>query len=247
MFGAVRSVYYGFRSDNLGGREHLEAQAEGQDWPRTVGLVAKRVIDVVGAVAILVVALPVMVTVAAVVLFTMGRPIFFTQRRPGLHGNIFRLYKFRTMLDLRDKSGHTLSDKERLTAVGRFLRRASLDELPQLFNVIKGEMSLVGPRPLLVEYLPLYSNAQARRHEMRPGITGWAQVSGRNAISWQEKFTIDVLYVDRWSLWIDLRILAATAMSIARRTGITQYGHATVERFRGNDHDYEPAHVASGG
>ena len=225
----------------------MVGRAEGQDWARATGLVVKRTVDVVGAIIILLLALPVMVVVALVVCATMGRPILFVQRRPGLHGKLFRLYKFRTMLELRDSSGQTLSDAQRLTPVGNFLRRSSLDELPQLFNVIKGDMSLVGPRPLLVEYLPLYSPAQARRHELRPGITGWAQVSGRNALSWQERFTIDVLYVDRWSLWVDLRILAATALSVARRTGITQYGHATVERFRGNDYEYDAAQVASSG
>lgn len=212
---------------------------------KNVGLRLKRALDIVGSVVILAVAVPVMVVVAGVVYATMGGPILFSQRRPGLNGKIFRLYKFRTMLELRDKSGKTLSDRERITPVGHFLRKTSLDELPQLFNVIKGDMSLVGPRPLLVEYLPLYSSIQARRHEMRPGITGWAQVSGRNSLSWHEKFTIDVLYVDRWSLWIDVRILAATVLSVIRRTGITQYGHATVESFRGNE--YEPGQVVRSG
>lgn len=210
---------------------------EERNWLRYAGLAVKRAFDIAASMAVLALALPAMAVVAAAVYATMGGPILFSQRRPGLHGKIFRLYKFRTMLDLLDGSGRPLSDQERLTAMGSFLRKTSLDELPQLFNVIRGDMSLIGPRPLLVQYLPLYSANQARRHEMRPGITGWAQVSGRNSLTWQEKFTIDVLYVDRWSLWIDLRILLATVLSVARRTGIAQYGHATVECFRGNEYD----------
>ena len=210
-------------------------RAQGTSWLRDAGLAMKRVLDVGAALAMLLVALPALVVVAALVYLRMGGPILFTQQRPGLHGRIFRIYKFRTMLDLRDGAGHPLPDEQRITSLGRFLRASSLDELPQLINVLKGDMSLVGPRPLPVQYLPLYSAAQARRHEMRPGITGWAQVSGRNAISWEEKFRIDVLYVDRWNLWIDLRILLSTALAVIRRTGITQYGHATVECFRGNE------------
>ncbi len=202
----------------------------------------KRAFDLVGAMVLLVVAVPILAIVALLVYARLGRPIFFRQERPGLHGKIFRICKFRTMLDVRGPTGELLSDVDRMTPLGRFLRTTSLDELPQLFNVLKGEMSLVGPRPLPVQYLPLYSAAQARRHEMRPGITGWAQVSGRNAISWQEKFRIDVLYVDRWNFWIDLRILAATTLAVLRRSGITEYGHATAECFRGNE--YEAGQVA---
>jgi sugar transferase EpsL len=208
---------------------------------RSVSLAVKRAMDVVGSLLILLLAFPVLVVVAVLISVRMGAPILFTQRRPGLHGKVFVIYKFRTMLDLRDDSGNQLPDEQRLTSLGRFLRATSLDELPQLLNVLKGDMSLVGPRPLPVQYLSLYSVTQARRHEMRPGITGWAQVSGRNAISWQEKFTIDVLYVDRWNLWIDLRILLSTALAVIRRTGITQCGHATVECFRGNE--LEPSQV----
>ena len=209
---------------------------------RSAGLAAKRLCDVLGAVVILLLALPVLLVVTGLVYLKMGRPIFFFQNRPGLHGKVFRICKFRTMLNLCDTSGVPLPDAERLTPLGRFLRTTSIDELPQLLNVIKGEMSLVGPRPLPVQYLELYSRAQARRHEMRPGITGWAQVSGRNEIDWQEKFRIDVLYVDRWSLLIDLKILLATVLAVVRRAGITQYGHATVECFRGNE--YEQGQVA---
>ena len=205
--------------------------------PRT----AKRLLDLVGALAVLLVAAPVLVIVALLVWTRIGRPILFTQERPGLHGRMFRLFKFRTMANLVDASGRLLPDAERLTSFGKFLRRSSLDELPQLFNVLRGDMSLVGPRPLLAEYLPLYTPIQYRRHEMKPGITGWAQISGRNELSWNEKFRLDVLYIDRWSLWVDVRILAVTVLAVLRRTGITQYGHATVERFYGSEHEQAPA------
>ncbi len=200
---------------------------------------AKRLIDLTVASVVLLVALPVMLIVAMLVWIGLGRPILFVQERPGLNGRVFRLYKFRSMRDLMDSSGRALRDDQRLTSLGRFLRRSSLDELPQLFNVLLGTMSLVGPRPLLTQYLPLYSAAQYRRHEMKPGITGWAQVSGRNALTWEEKFRLDVLYVDRWSLLIDIKILLVTALRVVRASGISQYGHATVEYFRGNDQ--EPA------
>lgn len=204
---------------------------------------AKRAVDIAVASAAVVLALPVLLVVALLVWMGMGRPILFVQERPGLHGKPFRLYKFRTMRNAVDASGRPLTDEQRLTSLGRFLRRMSLDELPQLFNVLRGTMSLVGPRPLLVQYLPLYSPAQRRRHEMKPGITGWAQISGRNDLSWDEKFRLDVLYVDRWTLLIDLKILLVTAVRVLRATGVTQAGHATVEYFRGNDH--EPARVPS--
>ncbi|HWI04360.1 MAG TPA: sugar transferase, partial [Acidimicrobiales bacterium] len=198
------------------------------------------------AFVVLLVALPVMLIVAMSVWIGLGRPILFVQERPGLHGKVFRLYKFRSMRDLVDSSGRVLSDDQRLTSLGRFLRRSSLDELPQLFNVLRGTMSLVGPRPLLTQYLPLYSAAQYRRHEMKPGITGWAQVSGRNALTWEEKFRLDVLYVDRWNLLIDIRILLVTALRVVRASGISQYGHATVEYFRGNDPEPSPLTSLSG-
>jgi lipopolysaccharide/colanic/teichoic acid biosynthesis glycosyltransferase len=160
-------------------------------------------------------------------------PVLFRQKRPGLHGRPFTLYKFRTMTDERDAQGNLLPDAERLTSFGRFLRSTSLDELPELFNVLKGEMSLVGPRPLLMRYLDRYTPEQMRRHEVKPGITGWAQVNGRNAITWEQKFALDVWYVDNQSLWLDLKIIALTAWKILKREGINQPGRATVEYFQG--------------
>lgn len=164
----------------------------------------------------------------------LGSPVLFTQVRPGLHGKPFRMVKFRTMTDERDDSGALLPDAQRLTPFGRFLRASSLDELPELWNVLRGEMSLVGPRPLLMEYLPLYSPEQARRHEVRPGITGWAQVNGRNAISWADKFALDVWYVDHRSLWLDVRILWLTVRKVLVRDGISAAGEATMPRFEGD-------------
>jgi lipopolysaccharide/colanic/teichoic acid biosynthesis glycosyltransferase len=164
----------------------------------------------------------------------LGSPVLFTQVRPGLHGKPFRMVKFRTMTDERDASGALLPDAQRLTPFGRFLRASSLDELPELWNVLRGEMSLVGPRPLLMEYLPLYSPEQTRRHEVRPGITGWAQVNGRNAISWADKFALDVWYVDHRSLWLDVRILWLTVRKVLVRNGISAAGEATMPRFEGD-------------
>lgn len=164
----------------------------------------------------------------------LGSPVLFTQVRPGLHGKPFRMVKFRTMTDARDASGALLPDSQRLTPFGRFLRASSLDELPELWNVLRGEMSLVGPRPLLMEYLPLYSPEQARRHEVRPGITGWAQVNGRNAISWADKFALDVWYVDHRSLWLDVRILWLTVRKVLVRDGISAEGEATMPAFTGS-------------
>jgi lipopolysaccharide/colanic/teichoic acid biosynthesis glycosyltransferase len=164
----------------------------------------------------------------------LGNPILFTQVRPGLHGQPFRMVKFRTMTDARDSSGALLPDAQRLTAFGRFLRASSLDELPELWNVLCGEMSLVGPRPLLMEYLPLYSPEQARRHEVRPGITGWAQVNGRNAISWADKFALDVWYVDHRSLWLDVCILWLTVRKVLMRDDISAAGEATMRKFEGD-------------
>lgn len=164
----------------------------------------------------------------------LGSPVLFTQVRPGLHGKPFRMVKFRTMTDARGPDGQLLPDAERLTPFGRWLRATSLDELPELWNVLRGEMSLVGPRPLLMEYLPLYSPEQARRHEVRPGITGWAQVNGRNAISWAVKFALDVWYVDHRSLWLDLRILWLTVRKVLVRDGISAAGEATMPRFEGD-------------
>lgn len=163
----------------------------------------------------------------------LGSPVLFTQVRPGLHGKPFRMVKFRTMTDARDASGALLPDAQRLTPFGRFLRASSLDELPELWNVLRGDMSLVGPRPLLMEYLPLYSPEQARRHEVRPGITGWAQINGRNAISWPDKFALDVWYVDHRSLWLDIKILRLTVGKVLVRDGISAAGEATMPRFEG--------------
>ena len=194
----------------------------------------KRVIDVAGAAGGLVVLAVPLLSVAVAIRVTMGRPVLFRQTRPGLRGEPFVLYKFRTMRDAVDAAGRPLPDAERLTRLGRLLRSTSVDELPQLWNVLKGDMSLVGPRPLLMEYLPRYSPEQARRHEVRPGLTGLAQVDGRNALDWDTKLALDVAYVDRRSLWLDMRILARTLVQVVRREGISQPGHATAEPFRGS-------------
>ncbi len=195
--------------------------------------VLKRVMDITGAVLGLVLLSPVMLVVAVAIRLTMGSPVLFRQVRPGLHGKPFTMYKFRTMLDLWDDQGNLLPDGLRLTGLGRFLRKTSLDELPELVNVLKGEMSLVGPRPLLMEYLERYSPEQARRHEVKPGITGWAQVNGRNALTWDEKYALDVWYVDHWSFWLDIKILFRTVWRVLRREGISFEGHATMPEFKG--------------
>jgi len=199
----------------------------------------KRGLDIVLSALGLVVLSPLLVTLMVVALCIQGRPIFFMQKRPGLNGQPFDLIKFRTMRDAFDEHGNLLPDAERLTRFGQFLRRTSLDELPELWNVLRGDMSLVGPRPLLMEYLPLYNDEQARRHEVRPGITGWAQVNGRNAISWEEKFALDVWYVDNRSIGLDLKILLMTFISVLRRQGINQPGHATMEYFCGTGKNNE--------
>jgi len=196
-------------------------------------MLAKRIFDFLVACVLLVAFSPVMLAVAIVVLCKMGWPVIFKQVRPGLLGKLFTLYKFRTMKNDRDAEGKLLPDEQRLTRVGSFIRSASLDELPQLFNVLRGDMSLVGPRPLLVEYLERYSPVQARRHEVRPGITGWAQVNGRNALSWEDKFDLDVWYVDNHNLLLDLKILVVTLRELFRRTGINAQGHATMPVFEG--------------
>lgn len=195
----------------------------------------KRVFDVVAAsLGLVVLALPLLM-LALLVRCQLGSPILFRDRRPGLHGEPFELIKFRSMTDERGADGEWLPDADRLTSFGRFLRSTSLDELPELWNVVKGEMSLVGPRPLLMDYLPLYSPTQARRHEMRPGITGWAQVNGRNAISWEEKFELDVWYVDNQSLLLDLKILWLTLHKVLAREGISAAGEATISEFKGTN------------
>ena len=176
---------------------------------------------------------PVLLVLALLVGRKLGSPVLFRQQRPGLNGKIFTMYKFRSMTDKRDGEGKLLPDEDRLPSFGKFLRSTSLDELPELINVLKGDMSLVGPRPLLVQYLPRYSDFQARRHEVRPGITGWAQVNGRNAISWEEKFSLDVWYVDNASFNLDLKILWMTVLKIMKREGISQEGQATMSQFLG--------------
>jgi len=194
----------------------------------------KRVVDIVGASVGIILVAPVLLVVSLLVLLTMGRPVLFRQQRPGLRGKPFTLYKFRTMRDARTASGELLPDDLRLTTFGKWLRSTSLDELPELFNVLKGEMSLVGPRPLLMEYLPRYSPEQARRHEVKPGITGWAQVNGRNALTWEEKFRMDVWYVDHWNLWLDMKILLLTIWKVLKREGISAEGSATMPMFMGD-------------
>ena len=194
----------------------------------------KRLFDVVCAALALLLLSPVLVVVALLVRRQLGSPVLFRQMRPGLGGRPFQMVKFRTMLDATDANGVALPDSERLTRFGRFLRASSLDELPELWNVLKGDMSLVGPRPLLMDYLPLYSPHEFRRHEVRPGVTGWAQVNGRNALSWQQKFELDVWYVDNRSFWLDMRILWKTVIKVLKREGISAQGEATMERFRGS-------------
>lgn len=194
----------------------------------------KRLVDIAGALLGLVLLSPLMLAVAIAVRANMGSPVLFRQQRPGLHGRAFTLLKFRTMREETGADGVALPDAARLSRLGSFLRRTSLDELTELFNVLRGDMSLVGPRPLLPEYLALYSAEQARRHEVRPGITGWAQVNGRNAIAWDEKFAYDVWYVDHQSTWLDLKILWLSVLRVLRAEGISQTGHATMEKFRGS-------------
>jgi len=193
----------------------------------------QRAIDTILGAGALVVLSPVLVATAVGILLSSGRPVLFRQRRIGLREREFVLHKFRTMTRERDDARNLLPDESRLTALGRFLRSTSLDELPELFNVLRGEMSLVGPRPLLPEYLPRYNEFQRRRHEVKPGITGWAQVNGRNALTWEQKFELDVWYVDHQSLWLDLKIVWLTLVKVLKREGISQQGHATAEEFRG--------------
>lgn len=197
--------------------------------------------DVLLAGAGLVVTWPVIVALAVAVRRGMGSPVFFRQVRPGLHGRHFTVVKFRTMKDARDGAGRLLPDSERLTGLGRFLRATSLDELPQLWNVLRGDMSLVGPRPLLPEYLDRYTPEQARRHEVRPGITGWAQVNGRNASTWEQRLQQDVWYVDNQSFWLDLKILWLTVAKVLRREGVSKEGHATMPEFLGTSSSPESA------
>lgn len=196
----------------------------------------KRLFDIVISIVSLVALAPLLAIVSLLIRWKLGGPVLFRQVRPGLNAKPFHLVKFRTMTDARGPDGKLLPDQERLPAFGRFLRSTSLDELPELWNVLKGEMSLVGPRPLLMEYLPLYSPRQSRRHEVRPGLTGWAQVNGRNAISWPEKFDLDVWYVENRSLWLDIKILVLTVVHVLKRSGISAEGEATMKPFTGNSH-----------
>ena len=200
---------------------------------KTAALLAKRVFDLAGAMVALVVLAPLLLIVAVLVKIFLGSPILFRQSRPGWHGKPFTCLKFRTMTDAKDAEGRLLPDADRMTAFGRFLRSSSIDELPELINVIRGEMSLVGPRPLLPQYLERYTPEQMRRHEVKPGITGWAQVNGRNAASWEQKFAYDVWYVDNRGFWLDLKILALTLWKTLRREGVSQSGHATMPEFFG--------------
>jgi len=195
----------------------------------------KPLFDRFAALLLLILLSPIMLITALLIRLDIGRPILFRQARPGLNGKLFKIYKFRTMNDKRDKEGHLLPDAQRLEGIGRVIRSLSLDELPQLFNILKGEMSFIGPRPLLPEYLPLYTKEQQKRHLIRPGITGWAQVNGRNSISWKKKFAYDVYYVEHLSLALDLKIVLMTLQKIVKRADITQDGHATVEKFNGSN------------
>lgn len=200
---------------------------------RGLQLVTKAVVDRVAAATGLIALSPVIALGAGAVWLSLGRPVFFRQERPGRLGRPFRIVKFRTMRHAVDADGRPLPDEERLTAIGRLLRATSIDELPQLWNVLAGDLSLVGPRPLLMRYLDRYTPTQARRHEVKPGITGWAQVNGRNALSWEQRFELDVWYVDNWSLWLDVRILALTVLKVFKRDGISRDGHATMPEFMG--------------
>ena len=202
---------------------------------KTRNPLSKRLFDLIATAVGMIVALPVMAVTALLVRLKLGSPVLFCQKRPGLGGEIFTLCKFRSMLNAVGADGNPLPDEKRLTAFGAWLRSTSLDELPELFAVLSGKMSLVGPRPLLVQYLERYSPEQMRRHEMKPGITGWAQVNGRNALSWEEKFALDVWYVDNWSFWLDIRILWLTVRRVLRREGISGGGEATMREFMGND------------
>ena len=194
----------------------------------------KRAIDIIISICLLIALSPLIIILSLITRLLLGAPVLFVQKRPGFKGKIFTFFKFRTMTDKRDSKGELLQDKDRITPLGNFLRKTSLDELPSLFNVLKGDMSLVGPRPLLVEYLDLYSPEQARRHDVKPGITGWAQVNGRNAISWEEKFDLDVWYIDNHSLFLDFKIVLKTFVKVFKQEGISEDGMTTVTYFKGN-------------
>jgi len=195
----------------------------------------KSLFDKTLALFLIILLSPVFIIIGLLIWVNMGRPILFRQKRPGYKEKIFTLYKFRTMTDARDENGNLLPDEKRLTNIGKIIRSLSLDEMPQLFNVLKGDMSFVGPRPLLIEYLPLYNERQKKRHEVKPGITGLAQIMGRNALSWQEKFEYDIYYVENQSFWLDLKIIFLTILKVLKREGISQKGHVTMEKFNGNN------------
>jgi sugar transferase EpsL len=214
------------------GRIQFMLSAE-KNKPRSI---SKRILDLILTLPGILILSPILVIIAILVGMTYGTPIIFRQKRPGYLGKPFWLYKFRTMTNAHDENNNLLPDNERITRLGLFLRSYSLDELPELFNILRGEMSWVGPRPLLMQYLDRYSPEQARRHEVLPGITGWAQINGRNALTWEEKFKLDVWYVDHWSFILDVKILLITAIKVLRREGINQPGHATAEEFMGT-HD----------
>ena len=196
--------------------------------------ISKRIFDLILTSLGLIILSPIILLTAILVRIFLGTPVLFRQTRPGYKGKPFTVYKFRTMTNTRDTQGNLLSDAIRLTRFGKFLRSSSLDELPELFNILRGEMSLVGPRPLLMEYLPLYSPEQMRRHDVHPGLTGWAQINGRNAIDWPTRFALDVWYVDHWSFWLDIKILFMSLWKVVQREGINQPGQATIEYFKGN-------------
>ncbi len=195
----------------------------------------KPIIDFFLAIILLILLSPLMILISIFIYFSMGKPVLFKQKRPGYKEKIFTLYKFRTMTNEKDKNGNLLPDEKRLTKVGKIIRNLSLDELPQLFNVLKGDMSFVGPRPLLVEYLPLYNDRQRKRHEVKPGITGLAQVMGRNAVTWKEKFEYDVYYVENLSFWLDLKIILLTILKVLKREGISPENRVTMEKFNGKN------------
>ena len=199
-----------------------------------MGRIAKRLLDLIGSFFGLILLSPFLALLGIVVYFKLGRPVLYKQERPGLDGRPFILYKFRSMSEESDQEGRPLPDEKRLSSFGKFLRRWSLDEFPELWNVFLGEMSLVGPRPLLMEYLPRYTPEQRRRHDMKPGLTGWAQINGRNAITWDDRFRLDVWYVDHWSFWLDIKILMRTFFQFLKREGITAEGHATMPKFFGS-------------
>jgi lipopolysaccharide/colanic/teichoic acid biosynthesis glycosyltransferase len=197
-------------------------------------MIVKRILDIFIAFIALLLLLPFMLLISLCIFLTMGRPIFFIQKRPGLKGKPFKMYKFRTMTNETTEDNNLLPDKDRLTSFGRFLRSSSLDELPELLNVLRGEMSVTGPRPLAIEYLNRYSPEQARRHDVKPGITGWAQVNGRNLLSWEERFKMDIWYVDNWNLYIDLKIIVLTILLVIKREGVVPEGRSAMEDFMGS-------------